>query len=256
MTSKDSLSFLTARPIAHRGYHDASINRIENTLSAVAAGVERGFSIEIDLQPTADGQAVVFHDDTLDRLTEGKGLVAERTVQELKAIPFRQGADRIPTLEEFLEVIGGKVTPVIEIKSFFNQRHQAFVEKILDVLKSYSGPLAVMSFDPWVLASVRQLAPHIPRGQLSYDYSDPEDANKLGWLRRRALQHLLYNSVSKPDFISYWVNNLPAVAPATAHNLLGLPLLTWTVRTEQQRHIAARHADQMIFEGFDPYSLS
>src|SRR6187397_889121 len=112
------LAWLTARPIAHRGYHDRGAGTIENTLSAAAAAIAKRFAIECDLQLTADGEAIVFHDDTLDRLTEAAvGPVRTRTLAELKAMALRDTHDRIPTLAEFLALIDDRVPLVAELKS-------------------------------------------------------------------------------------------------------------------------------------------
>lgn len=248
----ERLDFLTARPIAHRGLHDAGAGREENTLAAVEAALRRGFSVEIDLQPTADGKIVVFHDDTLDRLTEARGPVRTRTLAELGAVPFRRTADRIPSLDELLDLVAGRTALVIEIKGLFDRRHHDFVARIIAGLSAYRGPFALMSFDPFVMATVRAMAPDIVRGIVSYDYSDPEDIRALSWRRRIAFRHLLVAGQVRPHFISYGLDSLPALAPSIARHGFRLPLLTWTVRTAEQHARARLHADQITFEGFDP----
>ena len=70
--------------------------------------------------------------------------------------------------------------------------------------------------------------------------------------QRQSMLYLRHAFRTRPQFVAYWVNQLPAPAPWIARNIFGLPLLTWTVRTPEQRQHAARHADQMIFEGFMP----
>jgi glycerophosphoryl diester phosphodiesterase len=141
------LDWLTAEPIAHRGFHDASGRRIENTMSAVKAAIARGFSIEVDLQLTGDEQAVVFHDGTLDRLTEATGRVDRMALSALRNVRFRGGDDRIPTFEELLEEIAGRVPLVIELKSRWNGDRR-LERQVAETLGEYAGPAAVMSFDP------------------------------------------------------------------------------------------------------------
>ena len=148
--------WLTARPIAHRGYHDRAAGRIENTLPAAEAAIARNFAIECDLQLTADGRVVVFHDDTLDRLGEAEGPVGARTLADLRAIRLRDTDARIPTLEDLLDLVDGQVPLVIELKSQWNgdRRLEQAVAPILD---GYSGPAAVMSFDPMSMVAMRRL---------------------------------------------------------------------------------------------------
>ncbi|MCB1488289.1 MAG: glycerophosphodiester phosphodiesterase [Bauldia sp.] len=242
-------AFLTERPIAHRGFHDVAAGRIENTLSAAAAAVARDFAIECDLQLTRDGEAIVFHDDTLDRLTDATGPVHARTLAEVRAAAIAGTADRIPTLAELLDLVAGRVPLVIELK------RQAGAEPHLErrttaLLADYPGPVAVMSFDPASVRAMRSLAPALPRGLVADRFDDPGEG-ELSWTRRMALRHLLHAWDVRPDFIAYGIKALPANAPLLLRHL-GLPLLTWTVRTPEERARAARYADQIIFEGFDP----
>ncbi len=163
-------AWLTARPIAHRGYHDmgpaGSGRGIENTLPAAEAAIARNFAIECDLQPTADGAVVVFHDDTLDRLTDLTGPVAAKTLAEVRRARFKDGDAFIPTLENLLDLVDGRVPLVIELKSRFNgdRRLEAAAAAILS---AYTGPAVVMSFDPASMAAMRRLAPTLPRGMLA-----------------------------------------------------------------------------------------
>ena len=152
------LDWLTARPIAHRGYHDRGARRIENTLPAAEAAIARNFAIECDLQPTADGRIVVFHDDTLDRLTEASGPVDTRTLAELRAIRLHDSDAGIPTLEELLDLVDGRVPLVIELKSRWDGDRR-LERAVAPILADYSGPAAVMSFDPMSMVAMRRLAP-------------------------------------------------------------------------------------------------
>jgi glycerophosphoryl diester phosphodiesterase len=235
--------------VAHRGYHDREDGRIENTIPAAEAAIARGFAIECDLQLTKDDVAIVFHDDTLDRLTEATGPVKARTLAELKAIPLRGTGARIPTLDELLAAIGGRVPVFAEFKSGFDGNRR--LEQIAAPrLAAHAGPLAVMSFDPDSVLALKKLAPALPRGMVADSFAD-EEWKTIPPLRRLALRHLAAAPLVKPSFIAYGVHDLPADAPLLLRHL-GTPLLTWTVRAEADRATARRYADQIIFEGFDP----
>ena len=250
------LAWLTARPIAHRGYHDRRAGRVENTPSAVAAAIERGFSIEVDLQETAEGEALVFHDDDLDRLTFESGPVAAQTFAALKAVPMRGTDDRLWRLDDLLDLVAGRVGLVIEIKSRFGRTPRtAFLQGIARSLGRYSGPVAVKSFDPDMLSILRRLAPQLPRGALADATTNLRDWGRLTRIERFMLRHILHAPRTRPSFVSYCIHDLPAPGPALLRRLFGLPLITWTVRTAEDRARAAAFADQIVFEGFDPDAL-
>ncbi len=245
------LDWLTRRPIAHRGYHDHAAGRVENTLSAAQAAVERDFAIECDLQLTADGQAIVFHDDSLDRLTGATGPVRARSLAEIRAIPLRDTSDPIPTLAELLATVSGRVPLVIELKSDWTG-YRGLEASVAPILSAYSGPAAVMSFDPDSMRAMRRLVPGIPRGLVA-DHFDPDpEMPVFPPLRRFALRHLLAAVDVGPSFISHGIASLPAPAPLFLRRVIGLPLITWTIRTAAEREKARRYTDQITFEGFDP----
>src|SRR6476646_4821881 len=243
--------WLTARPIAHRGLHDAARGIIENMPAAALAAISGDFGIECDIQLTADGEAMVHHDDALGRLTEGSGALLGMTAAELKATPFKGTAERMMSLGDLCALVGGRVPLVIEVKSHFNGDRK-LVRRMAEVLASYSGPAVGMSFDPDQLLALREIMPALPRGivaERSYDAADWPEASPA---QRRGMMHLRHAFHTRPHFVAYWVNELPAPAPWITRNLFGLPLLAWTVRTPEQRERTGRHADQMIFEGFRP----
>ncbi|WP_371345898.1 glycerophosphodiester phosphodiesterase family protein [Ancylobacter sp. IITR112] len=243
--------WLTARPIAHRALHDAARGIIENTPSAVEAAMARGYAIEVDIQLAADGEAMVFHDDTLERLTLAEGPAKTRTAAELKAIALRGTTDRMMTLAELLARVDGRVPLVIELKSHFDG-DTAVAARAAEILADYEGPAALMSFDPALVAAIRELAPHIPRGiTMEHRYDDPE-WDILSPQTKQEWGTLLHLPRTQPDFIAHYVKELPSAAVDAARQQRPMPLLTWTVRTEEDRMTAARHADQMIFEGFLP----
>ncbi len=242
------LDWLTARPIAHRGLHDAA-GVVENTATAFSAAIAGGYGIECDLQVSADGEAMVHHDDALGRLTEGSGKLAELSAAEIKKARFKQCSDRILTLAELCELVAGRATLVLELKSRFDGDRR-LVARAAQVLANYAGPVAVMSFDPTLVEALRHIGPALTRGIVAQRHYD--DWPELPPSQRHSLGNLLHVPRTRPQFIAYWINNLPALAPLALRFAFGLPLLTWTVRTEAERRRAARWADQMIFEGWRP----
>ncbi|NJO54533.1 MAG: glycerophosphodiester phosphodiesterase [Bacteroidales bacterium] len=243
--------WLTARPIAHRGLHDAAGGIVENTRSACAAAVAAGYAIEVDLQLSADGEAMVFHDDDLDRLTETTGPVAARVARDLRSVRFRATADVMMRFSDLLTLVAGRVPLIVELKSRFDGDLR-LAGRAAEVAAPYAGPLALMSFDPAQVAALRTLAPGIVRGiTAERHYADPEWDHLPAW-RKQVLGNLLHWPSSRAQFVAFCVGDLPTAATQIARRLLGLPLLAWTVRTPKDRARAGRWADQMIFEGFRP----
>lgn len=245
--------WLTARPIAHRGLHDLASGVIENSLSAAQAAIDGGFAIECDVQLSADEEALVFHDFTLDRLTGAEGRVDARKAAELAGIVLTGSGDRIPTLTGFLDAIGGRTPLVIEIKSRFDGDLR-LARRTAEIVAGYKGqPIVLKSFDPAVVAALRELAPGFARGIVAMSaYDAYRDYDPLSTAQKHALANLLHFEESRPDFVSWKVADLPTAAPFLCRKGLGLPLMSWTVRTPEDRARAAEHADQMVFEGFRP----
>ncbi|MBI2714581.1 MAG: glycerophosphodiester phosphodiesterase [Rhizobiales bacterium] len=245
------LDWLTARPIAHRGLHDAAAGVIENTASAFNAAIAGGYGIETDLQISADGEAMVHHDDALGRLTEGSTRLADITAAEIKAIRFQRSADRILTLGELCELVGGRATLVLELKSRFDGDRR-LVQRAAAVLTNYAGPVAVMSFDPALVEAARHIAPGLTRGIVAERHYAHHEWDRLPPSEKRRMAHLLHALRTRPQFVAYSVRDLPAAAPLIARMMFGRPLLTWTVRNEADRQRALRWANQIIFEGIRP----
>jgi glycerophosphoryl diester phosphodiesterase len=243
--------WLTARPVAHRGLHDRARGIIENMPGAVTAAISGNFAIEVDIQLSADGEAMVHHDDALGRLTDGAGALLKLTAAELKAVPFKDTPERMMTLGDLCALTSGRVPLVIEVKSHFDGDRK-LVKRMADVLASYRGPAVGMSFDPDQVMALRELAPQLPRGIVAERHYTAEDWPEASPAQRRDMTHLRHFFRTRPHFVSYSVNDLPAVAPWITRHIFGLPLLTWTVRTQEQRERTARYADQMTFEGFVP----
>jgi glycerophosphoryl diester phosphodiesterase len=246
-----SLAWLTSRPLAHRGLHDAAAGVIENTASAFRAAVEAGYGIECDVQLSRDGEAMVHHDETLWRLMERPERVADLEAAELKQIPYRAGADRMLALADLCELVGGRVPLVVEIKCRFDGDMQ-LTRRVIERLTKYKGPAAAMSFDPAIVGYIRQHAPALPRGIVAERHYDDEGWKLLSRPQKLAMAFLLHAPFSRPQFVAYRVGDLPSPVAAITKTIFRLPLLTWTVWTPEERRTAAHYADQMIFEGFRP----
>ena len=242
------LAWLTARPIAHRGLHDAARGVIENTASAAGAAIALGYGIETDLQISADGEAMVHHDDALGRLTDGAGTVRELATAALRRVPYRATSDRMMTLGDLLDLVGGRVPLLIELKSRFDGDLRLAL-RASAVLQGYAGPVAVMSFDPVPIVALRRSAPRLCRGIVAERRYAASAWRGLTVAQRLMLPWLAHAWQSRPAFAAYRVDDL-ATLPPRAVRRLGLPLLAWTVRTEEQRRSAALRADQAIFEGY------
>ena len=243
--------WLTARPVAHRGLHDAARGIIENMPAAAHAAISGQFAIECDIQLTSDGEAMVHHDDELGRLTEGSGALLGKTAAELKAVKFKNTPERMMSLADLCALVAGQVPLVIEVKSRFDGDRK-LVARMAEVLTSYSGPVVGMSFDPDQVMALQEKMPALPRGitaEREYNGTDWPAATPT---QRHGMEHLRHAFRTRPHFVAYWVEDLPALAPRIARDIFGCPLLAWTVRTPEQRERAARYADQIIFEGFRP----
>ncbi|WP_421851183.1 glycerophosphodiester phosphodiesterase family protein [Oricola sp.] len=233
------IDFLTARPIAHRGLHDGNRVRYENSLAAAQAAVDANFSIEVDLQLSADGEAIVFHDKTLERLTSETGPVAARDSAELFALKLGDTQERIPSLPDLLDLVDGRVALVLEMKS--NPGHSPeLAQATARALEGYDGPVAVMSFAHSLLAAWRQTGAPAPLGLT---------AEGIGTKALEGHEEAFAYDIA---FLSYHVKALPNPFVAHVRESRRLPVISWTVRTEEDIAATRTHADQMTFEGFDP----
>ena len=242
-----ALEFLVRRPIAHRGLHDKSNGIIENTSSAFGAAIAADYAIECDLQLTSDGEAVVFHDLHLDRLTEAHGWARDLTISEMKQLAIRGSADHAQTLLELLEQVDGHVPLVIELKSHWD-RDDRLVTRTLDVLQDYRGPYCLMSFDPDMIEAVRVQSPETVRGIVA-DRAVSSYYSIFPIERRFELRMLSHLPRTEPHFISFHAPDLPW-PPVTAFREAGGPVITWTIRSPEQAAMARRYSDQITFEHF------
>lgn len=231
------LGWLTARPIAHRGFHDAAAGRPENSLAAFQAAIESDYAIECDLHPASDGIPVVFHDHRLERLTGAPGVVRDRSSGELGRMRLLGTAEPIPTLPALLDLVDGRVPLVIELKHV-EGRDSGFAAAVVNSLIAYNGPVALMSFDAALITDIRATGTDIPRGWIG------EGDNGTN------LKHLDAIAKLGVEFVSYNIDHLPTAAMTFARAALKLPLICWTVRTPDQHEKARLLTDQITFEGF------
>ena len=246
-----SLGWLTARPIAHRGLHDIASGIVENTAAAFEAAIAGNYGIECDVQISADGEAMVHHDDALGRLTEGSARLDGLSAAVIQAARFKSSDARIMTLGELCDLTRGRIALVVELKSHLDGDSRIAM-RTAQVLGAYRGPAAVVSFDPQLIEAAAAAAPSLPRGIVAERHYDDAEWNTLTPAAKRRLALLLHANRTRPHFVAYAVRDLPALAPLMARWLFGRPLLTWTVRNAADRQTAKRYADQMIFEGFRP----
>ncbi len=243
-------AFLTT-PLAHRGYHDAVRRRPENALSAFQAAIDAGYGIELDVQLTADGHAVVFHDETLDRMTGQSGNVADLTAAALSQIALLDSDDRIPTLAKVMATVAGRVPVLIEMKDKLTTMAPTdgrLASAVGVVLTGYAGPAAVMSFNPHAMADMARLVPKVARGLTTDDYDPAEYADLPPHLcdDLRAIKDYDRTGAS---FISHNARDLgrPRVAELKRQ---GTAILCWTIRSRDQEAEARKIAQNITFEGY------
>lgn len=232
------ISWLTRRPIAHRGYHDLNRSRWENTLSAFDAAIERDYAIECDVHLSADGVPVVFHDSVLNRLAGRDGFVHEMSAAELNQLKVGGTDDHIPTLAEMLARVRGRVPLVIELKGV-EGKDTGLVAAVAQTLEGYRGEAAIMSFDHWLVRRFADDAPGIPAGLTAEKRTIP------------ALEAHFSMLAHPISFVSFGVSDLPNPFVSFVREKLAMPVITWTVRNEEARAATFAHADQMTFEGFE-----
>lgn len=243
--------WLTARPIAHRGLHDREIGLVENTVPAFDAAVERRFAIELDVQLTSDGDAVVFHDYVLDRLTGETGPIVEHTGQELAQIAVTGSGSTIHTLASILAHIDGRVPLLVEIKSRFDG-DMRLADAVAGALQAYQGPAAIMSFDPQIMERVTAHNTGRPLGIVAARMGSPHWTGLSSW-QRFLFGSLLHPAALRADFVSYDQGSLPALSPLLAKYLGRKALISWTIENEETAKKLHPYVDQITFEGFDPH---
>ncbi|KUP91552.1 glycerophosphodiester phosphodiesterase family protein [Tritonibacter horizontis] len=244
-------AFVTT-PISHRALHGQKANCPENSRAAIRAAMDAGYGIEIDLQLAADGRAMVFHDDVLDRLTAQTGPVRNRSAAELGAIALRNGdGEGIPTFAEVLETVAGRVPLLVEIKDqdgAMGADVGALERAAIADLAGYDGPVALMSFNPHSVAELARLAPDLPRGLTTSAY-DPAVWTALDAPLCDRLREIADFDRVGASFISHEAGDV-ARPRVQALRQAGVPILSWTIRSPAQEAEVRRHADNITFEGY------
>lgn len=235
-------AWMAERPYAHRGLHGFGV--IENSRSAFERAIKLGHGIELDVQGVAGGEAFVFHDATLDRLTHESGPVADRLAYEMDRIRLAGSHETLPRLGEILALVNGKVPVLIEIKAK-SRRVVGVCLSVRRALEGYLGPVAIMSFNPEVPRWFLEHSPRTVRGLVVTESNDAEGP-ATGWRGRIARRLSLWRA--KPDFLAYDIRNLPTSSFARSQRKRGLTVLTWTVRSSDQERAALQFADEMIYE--------
>ncbi len=235
----EALDLLLAKPIAHRGYHDAASNNHENSISAFEAAIESGFGIECDLQVTSDRETVVFHDPDLTRMTTETGPVRHRSKDALSKLNLMETKDKIHSLDEHLELTNGKVPLLLELKGIAGEDN-GMVKAVAKSLKAYKGPVALMSFNHWIVKQFADLIPDRPRGLTALGDDNFEHFNTLA---------MLQNDL---HFVSYRVHDLPCKFITKIKEEHKKSVITWTVRNKEESDLSYANADQITFEGYDP----
>ncbi|MEL6504512.1 MAG: glycerophosphodiester phosphodiesterase family protein [Pseudomonadota bacterium] len=232
------LDWLVATPIAHRALHDLSAGRAENSWGAFEAAINAGYAIECDVQVSKTGEAVVFHDPVLGRMTGVDGLVREHTPAELSKLRLAETEDGIFTLQQHMDQVAGRVPVVVELKGVEGE-DAGLVENVAQVLSAYAGPCAVMSFDHHLCGQFSALMPRIPRGLTAQGGVDA------------AADHEKAMAEFDLQFVSYSIHEIDLPFPQSIR-AKGVPLVSWTVRSEEQGDRSLNHGAQMTFEGFLP----
>lgn len=238
-------------PIAHRGLHGPGAP--ENSIAAFRAAIAAGHAIELDVQPAADGTPLVFHDETLDRMTGAQGAVSALTVAQAAALRLAGTGEGIPTLAEVLALVSGRVPLLIEIKDQDGALGPAVGDlpaAVARALAGYQGPVAVMSFNPHAAAAFAAAAPGIAVGLTSCAFA-ADDWPEVPAGRRASLARLEDFDPVGASFISHDHADLANPA-AQALRARGVPVLCWTIRSPQQQEAARRLAANITYEGFTP----
>lgn len=242
--------FLDA-PFAHRGLHGPG--RPENGMAAFRAAIEHGYGIELDVQPSADGVAMVFHDPTLDRMTEAAGLIDAVSANDLGRLTLRGGDGGVPRLTEVLAEVAGRVPLLIEVKDrdgAMSPDIGPLETSVLAALEGYGGPVAVMSFNPHSVARLRDGAPHLPRGIVTSSYHE-EDWSHLPAATRERLRGIPDYAALGCCFVSHQADalDMPRIAELRE---AGAAVLCWTIRSPEEERRARAIADAVTFEGYLP----
>lgn len=240
-------------PIAHRGLHDLAQNRPENSMSAILAAISAGYGVEFDVQLTRDGQAVMFHDATLDRMSDKSGPVADHTLAQLNEIALLGTSDHIPALDDVVTLLRANDCPaLIEIKPQPSpERTHALACAVAKTIGANTGTLSVMSFDPASMTQMQKIAPHIPRGLVAQHFTPQEAQEEFGLEDAVPLSNLALFEEVGASFASYRWQDLPHPAFAELRKN-GWPVFCWTIKSAQEAQKVDEFVDNITFENYLP----
>lgn len=245
---------LFERPIAHRGLHDLANGIIENSRAAFEAAIEKNYAIECDVQLSSDGVPYIFHDDNFERLTSATGRSDAMPIADVQNLVLTgsAGNETPQRLTEFLEQIAGRTQLQIELKQQADAtRTVKLALEVATALRSYSGPYTIESFDPRLLAALRDAGVTAPLGIITYAYDEPSWDSHIPWWRKFVLRHLLHWPWTRFSFIS--CRNLSLYLPMVRFlHARGMEVTSWTITSEQAARACLRASDQIVFEGFLP----
>ena len=234
MKGKPNMSAFDGKVFAHRGMFGGK--EMENSIDAFKKAVENGYGIELDVQLSSDGQAVVFHDASLLRLFGENKPVDSLTADELAEYG-------IPTLKEALEVIDGNVPVIVELKC--ESRDVSIAPITAEVLDEYQGDYCVESFNPFVMKWYKDCRPDVIRGQLSGCHLTEGKKS----INHFMLENLMFNFISRPDFIAYDHKSRAKISLALCRKLFNVPVFAWTIKTSEEWSNCADKFDAYICEG-------
>lgn len=241
------------RPIAHRGLHDLPNGIVENSASAFEAAIAGGYDFECDLQLSGDDKPMVFHDSMIDRLTDQCGPVSSLSAGQLANIPLKASTagDTPQRFETMLEQVAGRCLIVVELKHQKTAAGtQALAKSVANALSRYKGPVVVESFDPALIVSTRVAGFTGHLGIIVTEKYESEDGSQSPW-KSFYLRHMLHWNRTRPSFISCH-QNVPGLPMVRFWRARGVPVTTWTIRSQIESDRMAAHADQVVFEGFVP----
>lgn len=239
--SKEKKAPFTRRRFAHRGLYTRDKAIPENSLQAFALAIQAGYGIELDVQLSRDGQLVVFHDDTLDRVCGVSKRVDDLTYQELQELSLSGSEQRIPLFSDVLDLISGQQPLIVELKT--GPRNEELCRKTWDALQRYQGDVCVESFNPFIVAWFRKNAPSLLRGQLAMPAEGYRGLSKaLGFVASRTLLNVL----ARPQFIAYQIGPRPLTVRLAQG--MGAMKIGWTSHGEDEE----KGLDAVIFEFYKP----
>ncbi len=238
---------LLETPLTHRGWHRDDVP--ENSLLSFEKSIEQGYSIELDIHQLLDGELIVFHDENLKRMTGHDINLSEATYSEIRDLKLLNSSERIPTFSEVLQCVDGRVPLLLELKTEKSHRKTGKLEEtLLPLLRNYSGDFAVQSFNPFSVLWFKNNAPDLARGLLSRQF----DISDFNCFQKYYLRNLVLLPLVRPDFICYQWDIVDKLALKFARKVLGLPVIVFVIRNEEERSRMIDYYDNMIFEDFRP----